>query len=896
MLERIIKGFWGRYLFFLLCFVAAYMLMRDKLDEIIYGLGDSFIAKGEHPYISLFVLCVLSVYPMYRILKYSKKTTIDIAHVAFLFIPLSVWYLIQLWIKPTNTLYILDSDIFNIILFITIYYSILMLIEIQEKPKINHKTDSLLVQDKPIDSTKDDELGFSIFAERDSTIIKKIVNNEKSVVFGIEGGWGCGKTSYINLIKEDLEKDPAINIIDFNPWMSSNIEMMITDFFSRMAEEVRDIRLTSTFRQYGKLLAKTDGSGFAEGIVDHICPDKDLASMLESINGCIKRLDLRFVIFIDDMDRLDKDEIMAVLKLVRNTASMYQTVFVLAYDIDYLTAQLRSYFGNNNEKIASDYIDKIINVTIKLPQEPKEGYLLLKSWVNNSKFVNEHRERGITDDLPDKIANLIDSPRKAKGIFNSLVLESAYPHFKIVPIIDMIALFYLQNYKKEEYDMLVESFKIHAYNKLDIKIEDLNIEKGNIDVSLDPKTVLQSTGQDILNIFNHRLENNSNNNTKSTSSSLNSKYRCTYLLLNRKSTSIFIKYMEFILRTNPIYYSKNINLFNTYGIDGFDGINTKDLKQSLGILDRLNVIKEKFPKPFFDESLKEIQQTYSGEYNETIFKELLSFRIELFFLSKNESSYFYNFIVTNFLHTQSYTPDSKKHFIEIIHAARNPELIKNNFSSYCSKIDSQTRFELVTYVIFNLKYYKYNNEERFSDHPFTDEELKNESIEHINTAIEFARNNRLSYTTVEKSLNACWIWKNNIRTAIDKDALNKFIEYITDQPNGFICSLFRTTINFAPMGENRPVIIHPYLNQLFGSLKEFNNYLNKVDHKIGVPLIKQIHALAQRYAPQGYNKENITNQTYDNKQFQLEQEDFDKLFYIEDGIIKRRTELPEPQK
>ena len=53
--------------------------------------------------------------------------------------------------------------------------------------------------DLPICNKKEDKLGFSKSVDKISSGIKNY--NEKSFVLSIEGAWGTGKTSFMNLIE-----------------------------------------------------------------------------------------------------------------------------------------------------------------------------------------------------------------------------------------------------------------------------------------------------------------------------------------------------------------------------------------------------------------------------------------------------------------------------------------------------------------------------------------------------------------------------------------------------------------------------------------------------------------------------------------------------------------------
>ena len=88
-----------------------------------------------------------------------------------------------------------------------------------ENNEVNNKT-GLLV-DEPISSPEQDRLNRIQFAEHLADVLFEYEGSECMVV-AINGEWGCGKSSILNLIEGYLAKkrddDSNIVILRFNPW------------------------------------------------------------------------------------------------------------------------------------------------------------------------------------------------------------------------------------------------------------------------------------------------------------------------------------------------------------------------------------------------------------------------------------------------------------------------------------------------------------------------------------------------------------------------------------------------------------------------------------------------------------------------------------------------------
>lgn len=97
--------------------------------------------------------------------------------------------------------------------------------------------------DKPIETVKNDFLGRSKFA-KDLAEAISTYDDKDSLVLGLMGQWGSGKTSIINLLEEEMKENLSsmatkpIITIKFEPWNISNQENLISQFFATIISEL----------------------------------------------------------------------------------------------------------------------------------------------------------------------------------------------------------------------------------------------------------------------------------------------------------------------------------------------------------------------------------------------------------------------------------------------------------------------------------------------------------------------------------------------------------------------------------------------------------------------------------------------------------------------------------
>ena len=93
--------------------------------------------------------------------------------------------------------------------------------------------------DEAISREEEDLLNRQRLADHIADLINNPGNNKKdSVVIGLEGEWGEGKTSLINLTLNKVRPNAKNLIVEFNPWNFSNRNKLIKDFFTAIVDEL----------------------------------------------------------------------------------------------------------------------------------------------------------------------------------------------------------------------------------------------------------------------------------------------------------------------------------------------------------------------------------------------------------------------------------------------------------------------------------------------------------------------------------------------------------------------------------------------------------------------------------------------------------------------------------
>ena len=235
--------------------------------------------------------------------------------------------------------------------------------------------------DRLIEKADEDKFDRSEFAGRLAFTIAKRAGSG-SLVLGVYGRWGEGKTSVLNLMRGVLAAYDDIVVIPFNPWHFGSQEQLLRAFFATLADGL-DARLKTPGQSIGDVLKKYGAvlsvASLSIGGVVSLNPGAaatqlgenlstiDLAQLRKQIESLLLKSGKRVVILIDDLDRLDREEIQAVFKLVKLSANFPQTAYVLAFDSDMIAEALGESYGKGDPEAGHQFLEKIIQVPLDLP-------------------------------------------------------------------------------------------------------------------------------------------------------------------------------------------------------------------------------------------------------------------------------------------------------------------------------------------------------------------------------------------------------------------------------------------------------------------------------------------------------------------------------------------------
>ncbi len=244
---------------------------------------------------------------------------------------------------------------------------------------------------------------------------------KESFAIGIAGSWGSGKTTFYEQVKKYLDASGQFEICEFKPWQILEPSRIAPEFFNEFAKAVnrKDERwkpeLNKILARYAQLLTEIPQiSAWAKFIT--LCfnpgPKTTLEDLRLEVDALMEKQETYVAVMIDDLDRLKREELIEIMRLVRASANFRHVLFILVYDKEHFVKEL----GGDKDKV--EYLKKIVNVEFNLPLIENYKYrdLIMKNIIK------------IVPNLQNAQIKELNKACRVKNSANDNILLTIYSH------------------------------------------------------------------------------------------------------------------------------------------------------------------------------------------------------------------------------------------------------------------------------------------------------------------------------------------------------------------------------------------------------------------------------------------------------------------------------------
>ncbi|WP_300528044.1 P-loop NTPase fold protein [Maricaulis sp.] len=228
--------------------------------------------------------------------------------------------------------------------------------------------------------------GLDTFAHSIAQSIRLSVRPEGTTI-AINGAWGSGKSSAINLCVNHLQNEVdagSIVIVRFNCWWFRGEEALALAFFRELRAALQPTlsakaaeilpKLGANLLKAGSVVSPAlnlfglGGAGsMAAGTMNWLSGMIDEGDSVETLHqalaDALRQSDKRLLVVIDDIDRLSPDEALLIFRLVKSVGRLPNILYLLAYDREIAEQVVTEHYPSEGPH----YLEKIVQAAFDLP-------------------------------------------------------------------------------------------------------------------------------------------------------------------------------------------------------------------------------------------------------------------------------------------------------------------------------------------------------------------------------------------------------------------------------------------------------------------------------------------------------------------------------------------------
>jgi hypothetical protein len=319
-------------------------------------------------------------------------------------------------------------------------------------------------QDRPLDRESGDALDRSPFVD---SLVRALIHDDRDAagtiikrratgfVVGLTGRWGLGKSSILYLLSLKLSSMSNVVVVTFNPWLFKGREELLRAYFSSLREAMGRSKIeraremvgaldkywaaidwmgraaVSVIDLHGGAGAANKARGWVMGISRAIIrKPSDISPEAErkALEAKLAELNAAVVILIDELDRVEDEEVRAVAQLIKAVGDIKGISYLVAYDpVRVADALGRGYDKDERRRSGEAYLEKIVQHPIPLrPLFTADTEALLSAALTDHGITLAAADANNERNILDYLIGAISTPREVKRLIGAFsVLEEA---------------------------------------------------------------------------------------------------------------------------------------------------------------------------------------------------------------------------------------------------------------------------------------------------------------------------------------------------------------------------------------------------------------------------------------------------------------------------------------
>lgn len=349
-------------------------------------------------------------------------------------------------------------------------------------------------QDRPVTRDRDDKLDRGPFV---ASLVRTLVRDAtgpdgrlagrsaSGFVVGLTGKWGLGKSSILRLLQLELGSMDRVIVSYFNPWLFNGRDELMRGFFNGLraaiggsnVEHARELA-DALDRYWGAIdlaghtvaavvdlhgaagAATTFWSNWGKRAKGALPKSKKLSPEDErkSLEQKIAKHKVAVIVLIDELDRVEDDEVKAVAQLVKAAGDIEGISYLVAYDPERVADALGRGSGAERQASGARYLEKIIQLPIPLrPLFDEDVEKLLDAELLHCSVLPPTVQAENQQAILAQIKKEISTPRDIKRLVGAFAVLERATRGEIEPV-DVLAYAWILTKAPALRDTLMNQF------------------------------------------------------------------------------------------------------------------------------------------------------------------------------------------------------------------------------------------------------------------------------------------------------------------------------------------------------------------------------------------------------------------------------------------------------
>jgi len=232
----------------------------------------------------------------------------------------------------------------------------------------------------------EDKLNRDYFCKHLSAFIRENCTKEDGLTITLNGGYGSGKTTFLDILEKEMSADEKMTIVYHDCWKNSVIEEPLLSIIYSISGKIGVWE--KSLKEKGFKVAKQAGKFLLHKIVGDIPEaDREETALFEEIEEYNKLVDKfkeelgkiaaekNIVILFDEIDRCLPAHAIQILEKIKHLFDITGVTCLIAVDNNQLEKTIETIFGQNTN--VRGYLARFVDYDFDLPRSVEEENNLL---------------------------------------------------------------------------------------------------------------------------------------------------------------------------------------------------------------------------------------------------------------------------------------------------------------------------------------------------------------------------------------------------------------------------------------------------------------------------------------------------------------------------------------